>query len=237
MGFPQFFASMKLLSYRSLIAFLSLLTTIFLILDLLPVKGSNPFSDVWSLHALRTAATFLPRAVSDASDSIARSQMLLASSAAGVGFGNAGVHLCHGMSYSVASQVKTHIPKGYEGVDHPLVPHGHSVIVNAPTVFRFTGRADPERHLECARILAEARGFPLAAVSKKDAGAILADEISELMIALDVPIGLGALGYDESDVENLAEGTLPQHRVTKLCPRQPVEREELFSLFHDALAG
>jgi len=162
--------------------------------------------------------------------------MMLASSAAGVGFGNAGVHLCHGMSYAVASQVKEYKPAfGYEGVDHPLVPHGHSVLANAPAVFRFSGRASPERHLECARILAQARGFVLNRTPKKDAGAILADEISELIASLNVPVGLRALGYNENDIENLAEGTLPQHRVTKLCPRQPVEKEELLILFQDAL--
>ena len=116
-------------------------------------QGSNPISDVWSLHALRTAAEYLSRAVRHPEDGEARSEMLLAAAAAGVGFGNAGVHLCHGMSYPVASQVKSYVPPGYDGVDHPLVPHGHSVIVNAPSVFEFTGRANPGRHLECARIL------------------------------------------------------------------------------------
>lgn len=163
--------------------------------------------------------------------------MLLASSAAGVGFGNAGVTLCHGMSYPVASQVKKYIPPGYGDVDHPLVPHGHSVIVNAPAVFRFTGKANPGRHLECAKILAEARGASdMVLAAKGDAGLLLADEILELMIKLDVPVGLGALGYDEGDVEDLAEGTLPQHRVIKLSPR-PVGRDEIINLFQDALAG
>jgi hypothetical protein len=56
------------------------------------------------------------------------------------------------MSYPVASQVLSYRPAGYE-VDHKLVPHGHSVIVNAPSVFAFTGDALPERHLKCAEIL------------------------------------------------------------------------------------
>jgi len=214
-------------------------------------QGSNPISDVWSLHALRTAAKYLPRAVNDPDDEEARSNMLLAAASAGVGFGNAGVHLCHGMSYPVASQVKSYVPPGYEGADHALIPHGHSVIVNAPAVFRFTGRAAPERHLECARILAAARndtgeltrsttargvvGSSMSRVSE-DAGQYLADEILHVMDALNVPVGLRALGYDEDDLESLAEGTMPQHRVTKLSPR-PVGKKELLQLFSDALEG
>lgn len=52
-------------------------------------QGSNPISDVWSLHALRMVVKYLPRAVKDPSDFEAQSQMLLAATFAGIGFGNA----------------------------------------------------------------------------------------------------------------------------------------------------
>src|SRR5438132_1079787 len=112
-------------------------------------QGSNPISDIWSLEALRLVARYLVRAVEDSSDDEARSRMLLAASYAGVGFGNAGVHLPHGMSYPVSGNVKTYRAPGYDS-DHALVPHGFSVILNAPAVFRFTGSSQPERHLDAA---------------------------------------------------------------------------------------
>lgn len=115
-------------------------------------QGSNPISDVWSLQALRMVATFLVRAVADPDDDEARAQMLLAAAYAGVGFGNAGVHLPHGMSYPVSGRVKTYRAPGYP-VPHALVPHGISVILNAPAVFRFTAPASPERHLQAAQAL------------------------------------------------------------------------------------
>src|SRR5499427_1718590 len=86
-------------------------------------QGSNPISDIWSLQALRMVARYLVRAVEDPSDEVARANMLLASSYAGVGFGNAGVHLPHGMSYPVSGNVQGYRAPGY-AVDHPLVPHG-----------------------------------------------------------------------------------------------------------------
>ena len=194
-------------------------------------QGSNPISDVWSLEALRMVAKYLLRAVADTSDEEARSQMLLAASYAGVGFGNAGVHLPHGMSYPVSGHVKSYIAPGYTS-DHPLVPHGISVILNAPAVFRYTASASPERHLQAAAAL----GANVSNVKTTDAGRVLADRITWFMRELKVPNGLKAVGYSSSDIETLVEGTLPQHRVTKLSPR-PAGPHDLAKLFEDAMVA
>src|SRR6478609_4935083 len=135
-------------------------------------QGSNPISDIWSLEALRIVNRYLVRAVDDPEDDEARAQMILAASYAGVGFGNAGVHLPHGMSYPVSGQVRWFRSAGYPD-DHPLVPHGMSVILNAPAVFRFTASANPARHLQAA----EALGASVAGAKEDDAGRILADRI------------------------------------------------------------
>ena len=168
-------------------------------------QGSNPISDLWSLAALRICSNFLVRAAWDPEDEQARAQMLLAASYAGIGFGNAGVHLPHGMSYPVSGMVRDFYPKGYS-VDHPLVPHGISVILNAPAVVRFTGPACPERHLQAAAVL----GADTSRSHPADAGKILADRISCLIERLQLPHGLKALGYTREDIPALVEGTLPQ---------------------------
>ena len=103
-------------------------------------QGANPVSDLWARETLAMVAQYLPRAMADPEDREAREKMLLAASFAGIGFGNAGVHLPHGMSYPVAGMVRDYHPTGYAG-DHPIVPHGMAVILNAPAVFRFTGAA------------------------------------------------------------------------------------------------
>ena len=115
-------------------------------------QGTNPISDIWSLESLRMVTKYLIRAVDDPADDEARGKMILAASYAGVGFGNAGVHLPHGMSYPVSGNVRSYVAPGYS-TDHPLVPHGFSVILNAPAVFRFTASANPQRHLQAAEAL------------------------------------------------------------------------------------
>jgi hydroxyacid-oxoacid transhydrogenase len=194
-------------------------------------QGSNPISDVWSIQAMRMVAQYLVRAVEDPSDDEARANMILASSYAGIGFGNAGVHLPHGMSYPVSGMVKGYFASGYPS-DHAMVPHGYSVVLNAPAVFRFTASANPQRHLEAA----EALGANTAGVLPADAGEVLSDRITWFIERLKLPNGLRALGYTSSDIPALVAGTLPQQRVTKLSPR-PAGAEELARLFEEALVA
>ena len=195
-------------------------------------QGSNPISDIWSLEAMRIVERYLVRAVEDPSDDEARANMLLAASYAGIGFGNAGVHLPHGMSYPVSGNVKKYRAPGYDpaGGAHPLLPHGFSVILNAPAVFCFTASARPERHLEAAGAL----GANVDRAHALDAGKILADRITWFMQRLNTPNGLREVGYSTSDIPTLVEGTLPQHRVTKLSPRAATP-EDLSTLFEHAM--
>jgi hydroxyacid-oxoacid transhydrogenase len=133
------------------------------------------------------------------------------------------------MSYPVSGNVKTYRAPGYDA-DHAIVPHGVSVILNAPAVFRFTAMCGPDRHLEAAAAL----GANIGGVRKEDAGIVLAERIAWFMQRLRVPNGLAAIGYTSSDIPALVEGTLPQHRVTKLSPR-PAGPDELARLFEDSM--
>ena len=190
-------------------------------------QGSNPMSDVWSARAIEMVAANLPAAT--AGDAASQAQMLLAATFAGFGFGNAGVHLPHGMSYAVSSNVRDFHPEGYPD-DHPLIPHGMSVILNAPAVFRWTGPADPQRHLRAAALM----GTDVSGIGPDAAGESAADAIIHLMRRTGMPNGLSGVGYTPADIDTLVRGTLPQHRVTKLSPR-PFDEAVLRGLFASAL--
>ncbi|HZS89024.1 MAG TPA: hydroxyacid-oxoacid transhydrogenase [Chloroflexota bacterium] len=192
-------------------------------------QGANPISDIWAERAIEIVARYLVRATDDPADDEARENMLLAATYAGIGFGNAGVHLPHGMSYAVAGMVRDYIPADYPR-DHPIVPHGLAVILNAPAVFRYTARANPERHLRAAALL----GADVSNAGPEDAGEVLAAQLIALMRRVGLPNGLAAVGYGPGDVDGLVAGTLPQHRVTKLSPR-PAGEAELRDLFLAAM--
>ena len=192
-------------------------------------QGSNPISDVWSTRAIEMCSKNIVSAVNNPDDYEARSQMMLAATFAGVGFGNAGCHLPHGMSYPVAGMVKNNYVDGYPS-HHPIIPHGMSVILNAPAVFRYTGPMNPQRHLQAAELM----GADISNSRIEDAGDILAETIVNLIRQINIPNGLSAVGYSESDAKNLAKGAIPQHRVIKLSPRQVTEAD-LEKLFLDSM--
>lgn len=192
-------------------------------------QGSNPISDIWASQAIKMISGNLVRAVEDPSDDEARGNILLAATYAGIGFGNGGVHLAHGMSYPVSGMVRDYVPDDYPP-GHPIVPHGMAVVLHAPAVFRFTASANPATHLYAASLM----GKDITDAKPEDAGEILSGAVVELMQNVGMPNGLNAVGFGPEDVDKLVEGTLPQHRVTKLSPR-PASAEDLKQLFLDSM--
>ncbi|XP_047984644.1 probable hydroxyacid-oxoacid transhydrogenase, mitochondrial [Leguminivora glycinivorella] len=191
-------------------------------------QGSNPISDVWARFCLQTIQKYFARSVYNADDLDARSGMHLAATMAGVGIGNAGVHLCHGLAYPIAARGKKFIPKDYG--KKPMIPHGLSVVVTAPAVFRFTAVSDPDKHLEAAGLL----GADTTGVKQADAGKLLADTILKYMDMMNIEDGLNALGFSGEDIPNLVQGALPQQRLLKLAPLQQSE-EDLSRILEESL--
>lgn len=194
-------------------------------------QGRNPWSDLGSLEALRLGGLHLVRAVRDASDAEARGSLMWAATLAGVAFGNAGVHVPHAMAYAVAGLVRDFRMPGYPD-DEPMVPHGVSVIVNAPAVFRWTAHdaALGARHLEAAALL----GADVRGAAPADAGEVLGAVLEKTMRDAGVPVGLSALGYAEADVDALVRGTIVQRRLLDNAPRA-VGEAELAHLFRGAM--
>jgi alcohol dehydrogenase class IV len=194
------------------------------------LQGANPYSDIACLEAIRLVGENIERAVSEPDDLSAREPLMFAGMLAGIGFGNAGCHVPHAMSYAVAGLVRDYHPAGWP-TDHAMVPHGVSVIVNAPAVFRLVAAACPERHLRAAA----AFGTDVRNVPEERAGELLAERVIALMRRTGVPNGLSGVGYGEADLDALTERALPQKRLLVNSPRE-LSRDDLRGLFRSALS-
>jgi alcohol dehydrogenase class IV len=188
-----------------------------------PYCGANPVADLWSERALSLLAGAFRAAVRDGSDPTAREQMALAATFAGLGFGNAGVHIPHANAYPIAGRVRDYSPAGYP--DEPMVPHGMAVSLTAPEAFRFTFDAAPDRHLHAARLLDPAAG---------DGPDALPAVLTTLMRDIGIPNGLAEIGYGEADVPDLVAGALQQQRLLATAPKSPTE-EDLAAVFRRSM--
>lgn len=193
-----------------------------------PYCGANPVADMWSEKALSLLAGSFRRAVRDGDDMDARMQMSMAATFAGMGFGNAGVHIPHANAYPIAGRVKDYRPEGYPQ-DEPMVPHGMSVSLTAVEAFRFTFSAAPERHLRAAELLAPGLD------RTSDPAEQLPAALVQLMRDIGIPNGIGGVGYDESDVEDLVEGAMKQQRLLAVAPR-PVSEDDVAGIFVRSLS-
>src|SRR5216684_2920518 len=194
-------------------------------------QGANPFSDALAGEALKSVGKFLVRAVNDATDIEARTEMMFAAMQAGIAFNAAGCHLPHGLSYSVSGLTRDFHLEGYPA-RKSLVPHGMAVVLNNPSVWRYTAACCPQRHVHGAACLdAEVRDIKPGDAS--EAGEALAGRVIEMMRAAGIPNGLSDLGFGESDIDALALGAEPQWRVIRNAPKD-VTRDDLRSLFSAA---
>ena len=192
-------------------------------------QGANPYSDIACLEAIRLTAGALEAAVADPADAAARNRLMFAGLLAGIGFGNSGTQLPHGMSNLVSGGVRDFRAPGWPE-DDPLIPHGIAVVVNTPAVLRWTAGAAPERH----RAVLAALGEDLPAADPAAIGERLAARLVALMRATGIPNGLSGVGYGEDDVPHLAAGTFQQKRLVENAPR-PVSEADLADLFRAAL--
>ncbi len=192
-----------------------------------PYCGANPVADMWSEKAMTLLATSFRTAVRDGDDQDARMDMAMAATFAGMGFGNAGVHIPHANAYPIAGRVRDYRPPGYPQ-DEPMVPHGMSVSLTAPEAFRFTFTASPERHLRAAELLAPGVERP------DDPAEHLPAALVALMRDIGIPNGIGGVGYGAADVGDLVEGTMKQQRILAVSPRD-VTAEDVEGIFQRSI--
>jgi hydroxyacid-oxoacid transhydrogenase len=182
-----------------------------------PYCGANPISDMWAERALALMSEAFVPAVRHG-DPYARAKVALAATLAGMGFGNAGVHVPHANAYPIAGRVDEYRPPDYPQ-DEPLIPHGMAVCLTAPAAFRLTHEASPDRHRRAANLLG---------------GDDLPSTLREIMNAVGMPAGLQGVGYTAADIPDLVEGALAQQRLLALAPVE-VSAADLAHVFRESL--
>jgi alcohol dehydrogenase class IV len=73
------------------------------------------------------------------------------------------------------------------------------------------------------------QGLPAAGLPAARAEQLPAAVIA-LMRDIDIPNGIGAVGYTEADIPDLVPGTMKQQRLLATCPR-PVSEDDIAAIF------
>jgi alcohol dehydrogenase class IV len=132
-------------------------------------RKANAVSDTYALAAISRIGRFLRRAYRDGDDLVAREEMMVAATLAGMAFSNASVALVHGMSRPLGA--------------HFRIAHGMANAMLFAEITAFSVGEAVERYATCARTLGVASGTDTDAVA---ADALVA-ELRALAVELEVP--------------------------------------------------
>lgn len=178
--------------------------------------GANPVSDLFVEKSIELVAKYLRRACHNPYDLEARKNMLLAAHLGGA-FGNAGVHIPHSLAYPLA------------GRNHQL-PHGISVCVTAPAALEFIIAASAAKLKKVAKLM----GKNTDGMSNLEGAYLAKEAVVELMKDIDFPSGIEAVGFNETDVEELSEAAMQVQRLLACSPR-PVKIDDVKEIYKKSL--
>jgi alcohol dehydrogenase len=154
-------------------------------------RKSHPLIDRYAIMGIELVARYLPRAVSDGSDTEARAGLLLAAHYGGICLGPVNTAAGHALAYPLGTRLK--------------LPHGLANAIIFPHVLAFNASAAPEK---TARI---------AALLGLDGNDLLASA-SAWCARLGVNMRLGAHGATEAD---LALWAIEAHGIRRLMDNNP----------------
>lgn len=174
-------------------------------------KFAHPIVDVYAIEGVALAGRFLLRAVHDLKDMEAREGLALASLYGGLCLGPVNTAAGHALAYPLGSEYH--------------IPHGVSVALVQPHVFRFNAQAVPERHAAVARALGVTLGGSDAAVAS--AGA---ERLEALTRDSGIELNPAKHGVRPEDIGRLAESALQVERLLRNSPR-PVTRDDCIEIY------
>ena len=153
-------------------------------------NGAMDVTDSTALYAIRQIFEYLPRAVKDGSDIVAREQMCYACFLNGIAFSNAGLGNVHAMAHQLGGL--------YD------LPHGVCNAILLPIVEEENAKHVPGKF----RVIAEAMGKDTSCMSDTGCVEYVIGGIRRLSEEVGIPTSLAQLGVTDPDFEQLAENSM-----------------------------
>ena len=149
-------------------------------------RFAHPMIDLYALEGVRLAAAYVTRAVVNGQDIEAREQMALASLYGGICLGPVNTAAVHALAYPLGGEFH--------------MPHGQSIALMLPHVFRFNAVATPARHAQIALALGVAPQSDDLATALAGAA-----KLEELIATCGLPPRMSDYGVQESSIPVLVE--------------------------------
>jgi len=159
-------------------------------IEALHSQQAEPIADSLALGAIRLIAEFLPKAIENGNDVIARGQMLIAANMAGVAFGNAQVGVVHALAHSVGGRFG--------------VPHGVANSILLPYCMEYNLDAVVDKY----RLVAQAMGINVSGLSDEAAAREAVEAIRALTRRINMPQRLRDVGVKEEGLKQIAEDAI-----------------------------
>jgi alcohol dehydrogenase len=175
----------------------------------------NPISDASALHAIRLIAGYLPVAVENGSDLVARGQMQVAALLAGWAFSNAMVGLVHAMAHSLGAICGT--------------PHGLANALLLSHVMQFNLDEIPGLTADIGR----AMGLDDGGMNDAELAIEAVAEMKRLTQKIGLPQKLNDLDIEQVHLEQAAELSLSDGSII-YNPKMIMEAEEVLNVYREA---
>lgn len=186
----------------------------------------NPFSDAYSIHAVRLIFEYLPRAVKNGDDTEARENLHNAATMAGLSFGNSQVIIGHGMGHAIGAVLH--------------VPHGAAVGLCLPYTMEYCMN-DPvsDETRKKFSLMAKAVGVADWKNSDSKAGRNLVEKVKWLQKETGLPNSLKEMGVSRKDFDSHFDVLIQQclqSPSTVMTPRS-IGVKEFTKIFHCIYSG
>jgi alcohol dehydrogenase class IV len=176
---------------------------------------TTPFAEILALESISLIAHNLPLAYSKGTNVIARYNMLLAASIAGLAFASSRLGAVHGLAYVI--DVAYHLA------------HGRANAIMLPHVMKFNRTGNLRKFGK----IAEAMGENAEGLSVYEAAEKSIEAVKSLLTALQIPFQLSQYGIPRDHLPRLVEGGMRQARLFIPNPRDLTE-EDVKSIYENA---